>query len=142
MDLDTIQKMWENDSKIDDVILDQHSLEIPRLHSKYICLLTEFKLLRKKKEIELRQTKHNAWLFYMGKEIPDEYVGVKFGHKVMKSDVDNWITVDDKVNKLELQVEYYTVVVDTLTEIIKQISNRTFQIKNAVEAKRFYNGYQ
>lgn len=141
MNLEYIQKEWEKDSHIDDVLLDKHSLEIPKLHAKYINILNEIKLLKKKKEIELRQSRTDAWLFYMGKGIPEGYENIHFSHKVMKSDVDQWINVDERVTKNEMQLEYYNVMIDTLTDIVKQISNRTFQIKNAVEAKKFYSGY-
>ncbi len=39
--LEDIQDMWRVDSVIDDVLLDEASLKIPRLHSKYIDFLNE-----------------------------------------------------------------------------------------------------
>ena len=47
MDLETIQKMWLKDSVIDDVMLDNASLQIPQLHAKYISLHNEISLLSK-----------------------------------------------------------------------------------------------
>ena len=50
MQLDKILEMWEKDSKIDDVMLDETSIRIPQLHAKYISLHNEFSLLTKKAE--------------------------------------------------------------------------------------------
>ncbi len=141
MDLNKIQEEWKKDSKIDDILLDKHSLEIPQLHCKYLNYLSEVKLLKKRKEIQLRQAKSEAWLFYSGKDIPEKYREINFNFKVLKSDVNNWIDNDKYVTELEQQLEYYNVMLDVLVEIIKQISNRTFQIKNSIEAKKFYQGY-
>ena len=55
MDLETINQMWKTDSVIDDVMLDNSSIKIPQLHQKYLSLLTEFNLLRKKKAQQLKQ---------------------------------------------------------------------------------------
>ena len=48
IDLDTIQKMWEHDSKIDIDNLHVESLNIPILHSKYFDLHNTINLLKKK----------------------------------------------------------------------------------------------
>ena len=63
MDLETINQMWSNDSKIDDVMLDQSSIKIPQLHQKYLTLLTEFQLLQKKKSQDLKKLQHQKWLY-------------------------------------------------------------------------------
>ena len=59
MDLEKITEMWERDSKIDQVMLDESSLKIPQLHQKYLTLLNEYTLLLKKKQQELKTMKHN-----------------------------------------------------------------------------------
>ena len=73
MDLETINSMWEKDSKIDDVMLDKASLAIPQLHQKYLNLLSEFTLLSKKATQQLKSAQHSKFLFYSGKAKPEEY---------------------------------------------------------------------
>jgi hypothetical protein len=46
IDLDSIQKMWEQDSKIDSDNLHTESLNIPILHAKYFDLYNTIFLLR------------------------------------------------------------------------------------------------
>ena len=42
MNLDTLNDMWEKDSQLDDEKLDHDSLEIPKLHAKYLRLYNSF----------------------------------------------------------------------------------------------------
>ena len=48
---------------------------------------------------------------------------------------------DAKLSQLDLKIRYYDVMLKFLEEIIKCISNRTFQIKNALEWHRFQAGF-
>ena len=46
MNLETLNDMWEKDSQLNDEKLDHDSLEIPRLHAKYLRLYNTFTTLR------------------------------------------------------------------------------------------------
>ena len=140
VNLDTINEMWEKDSKIDDIMLDQSTIKIPQLHHKYLSLHGEFKLLLAKKSQELKRMQHSKWLYYSGKAKPEVYEDKPFDYKVMKSDVPNWIAVDEDINKLEMQVEYYKTVLDTLSEILKQVHQLSFNIKNIIAWRTFTGG--
>ena len=48
---------------------------------------------------------------------------------------------DEKLNRIDIKIRYYDVMLRFLEDIIKTISNRTFQIKNAVEWHRFQAGF-
>ena len=140
MDLESIQKMWEKDSKIDEVMLDESSIRIPQLHHKYITLHNEFSLLSKKASQELKRLQHKKWLYYSGKAAPEEYEDKPFHHKVMKSDVPNWVAVDDDICKVEMQLDYYNAVIRTLEEILKQVHQMSYNIKNAIQWRAFVGG--
>jgi hypothetical protein len=47
---------------------------------------------------------------------------------------------DDRLNKIDLKIRYYDIMLKFLEEIIKTISNRTYQIKNAIEWNKFQAG--
>jgi hypothetical protein len=138
MDLETIQTWWEKDSKIDDVMLDESSLRIPQLHHKYLTLHNEYSLLIKKTKQQLRTLQHKKWLYYSGKEVPED--AEPFPYKVMKSDVQNWISVDEDIMKVEMKIDYYEVVLNTLSDILKQVHQMTYHIKQCIEWRRFVNG--
>ena len=138
MDLQTIQSMWEKDSKIDDVMLDNASLAIPQLHHKYLTLHNEYSLLSKKAKQQQRVLQHKKWLYYSGKEVPED--ADPFPYKVIKSDIANWIAVDEDIQKIEMKIDYYDVVLDTLRDILKQVHQMTYHIKQCIEWRRFVNG--
>ena len=140
MNLEIINEMWLKDSKIDDVMMDKASLAIPQLHQKYLTLLTEFNLLQKKKAQDLKKLQHKKWLYYSGKAPPEDYEDHPFPHKVIRSDVPNWVGIDDDICKVELQLDYYNVVIRTLEDILKQVHQMSYNIKNAIQWRSFVGG--
>ena len=83
---------------------------------------------------------HRKWLYYSGKAAPEEYEAEPFNYKVMKSDVNNWVAVDDAILRIETQIEYYDTVLETLSEILRQINQLSFNIKNAITWRTFTGG--
>jgi hypothetical protein len=132
--------MWERDSKMDETLLDNAALAIPQLHQKYLTLLSEFTLLGKKKRQELKTLQHRKWLYYSGKAPPEEYEAEPFPHKVIKADIQNWIGVDPQIQKVEMQIEYYETCVEGLKEILRQINQMTYNIRAAIDWRKFVGG--
>ena len=64
--------MWEKDSVIDEVLIDQASIKIPQLHSRYLAFHNHYTLLLKKGVNELKAAEHKKWLFYSGKADQEE----------------------------------------------------------------------
>ena len=140
MDLEKINEMWEKDSVIDDTLIDSASIKIPQLHQKYVNLLSEFTLLLKKKEQELKKAQHYKFLYYSGKLPPEDYEDAPFPYKVLKNEAWNWVNVDEQIQNIELKIEYYKVVLRNLEEILKQVHQMSYNIKNVIEWRRFVGG--
>jgi len=140
MDLEKINEMWSKDSVIDDVLIDNASIKIPQLHQKYVTLLSEFTLLQKKKVQELKKAQHFKFLYYSGKAAPEEYEDKPFHYKVLKGEAWNWVNVDEDIQNIEIKIEYYNVVLRTLEEILKQVHQMSYNIKNVIEWRRFVGG--
>ena len=140
MDLNKINEMWAKDSVIDDTLIDEASIKIPQLHQKYLSLLSEFTLLTKKKEQELKKAQHYKYLYYSGKLPPEDYESAPFPYKVLKGEAWNWVYVDEQIQNIELKIEYYKVVLRTLEEILKQVHQLSYNIKNTIEWRRFVGG--
>ena len=140
MDLQTINEMWERDSVIDDVMLDQASIKIPQLHQKYVSLLSEFSLLQKKTQQQLKTAQHMKFLYYSGKAAPEEYEDKPFPYKVLKGEAWNWVNIDEDIQKIELKIEYYNTVLRTLEEILKQVHQMSYNIKNVIQWRTFVGG--
>ena len=140
MDLEKINEMWARDSVIDTVLLDEATIKIPQLHQKYLTLHSEYTLLLKKKRMELKKMHHIKYLYYSGKASPEVYEDKPFPYKVLKNEVPNWIEVDEEIQRVDLKVEYYCATIKTLEEILKQIHQMSFNIKNIIEWRRFTSG--
>ena len=69
-----------------------------------------------------------------------EILAEPFDYKVIKSDVPHWVGVDASVQKVEMKLEYYGVMLYTLSDILKQIHQMSYNIKNMIEWRRFVNG--
>jgi hypothetical protein len=78
----------------------------------------------------------------MGKAETQVYIDEPFPYKVRdKDDLKIYLEADEKISKIRLKIDYYDTMLKYLEEILKQISNRTYQIKNAIEWRRFTAGY-
>jgi hypothetical protein len=51
-----------------------------------------------------------------------------------------YMDADEKLSNSTLKIEYYDTILTYIDSILKQISNRTYQIKNAIEFMRFTAG--
>ena len=142
MTLSEIQEQVRKDLKINDLELDIESLRIPSLHSKYLQLLTEHSLLLKKTQGEYSVLKRNKWIYYTGKASEEVYKEKgDFPLKLKTKDEERtFIEADEEIRELKGKVDYYETVVDYLQEIVKSIGNRSFQIKNAIEWRKFEAG--
>ena len=140
MDIEQLQEQADKDLKINDSELDIESLKTPQIHNKYMKHLTKFKLMLSRADSELHIKKREKWEYYTGKADSTVYVEKPFNLKILRQDVDKYIDSDEEVIKAKQKVDYLTTVVDFLDRSIRQISNRTFTIKNAIDWKKFTSG--
>ena len=142
MNLDQIQEMWEKDSQIDPDNLHDESLKIPQLHSKYYTLYNTITLLREKARRTYNRIKLERYNYYTGKATAEVYAEEPFPYKVRdKEALQRYMDADEKLNTIDLKIRYYDVMLKFLEEIIKTVSNRTFQIKNAIDWHKFQSGF-
>ena len=142
MNLDKIQEMWEKDSQIDPDNLHDESLKIPQLHSKYYTLYNTITLLREKARGTYNCIKLERYNYYTGKATAEEYAENPFPYKVREKDaIQRHLEADEKLNTIDMKMRYYDVILKFLEEIIRNISGRTYQIKNAIEWQKFQSGF-
>jgi hypothetical protein len=141
MNIDEIQTLWEEDSKLDPDNLHSESIKIPSLHSKYYKIYNNILLLKKMEENKFKILKKEKWLYYTGKADPEVYKENPFDHKVLKPDIDKYMDADEEIIKSVSKIEYFQTMLNYLDSILKTILNRTYQIKNAIEFMRFTAGY-
>ena len=133
--------MWQKDSVIDPDNLHDESLKIPQLHSKYYTLYNTITLLREKARTQHTKIKLERYNYYTGKAPEEVYIKEPFPYKVREKDaIQRHLEADEKLTNIDLKIRYYDTELKFLEEIIKNVSNRTFQIKNAIEWNRFQAG--
>jgi hypothetical protein len=143
MKLDSIYALWAEDSKIDRMDLGEESLKISSLHQKYSEIYTNEKIALRKYESDLKVLKLEKHEFYTqgptnetqekGWELPA--IG-----KIIRSDVQQYIDADKDVIQLTLKIGVQYEKVSLLESIIKNLFNRGFQIKNAIDYMKFQEG--
>ena len=141
MNLEQIQEMWEKDSKIDPDNLHDESLKIPQLHSKYYTIYNTITLMREKARSQYSKVRLERYNYYTGKAPAEAYVEEPFPYKVREKDaIQRHLEADDRMNKVDMKIKYYDIMLKFLEEVIRAVSNRTYQIKNAIEWNKFQAG--
>jgi hypothetical protein len=135
--------MVQKDMQIDDTMLDIESLKIPQLHNKYLNIFHDERLILRKLQVEKREMIRDKWEYYSGKMSEEELQRrgwEPFQLKVLKQDLDKYIHSDKDVVIIEDKITLQEEKVDYLASIIKSINGRGWEIKNAIEWRKFTNG--
>jgi len=139
---DDIFDEWEKDCRIDRTQLDVESLATPRIHAKYMRMYhserNKLKILR----ADLSKLKLAKYEFYI--QGPSEETRAKGWRypkgKILKSDIGLYMDADTDIIDMNLQVGYLEERISALENIIRNLNNRGFQIKNAIDFLRWTNG--
>ena len=140
MDLEQLQDLADKKLKINDTELDLESLKTPQLHNEFLKHLTNYKLMLSRAETEYNILKKEKWEYYTGKAPAQVYAEKPFNLKLLKTDVDKYLDSDPELAKYKQKVDYLNTTVDFLDRTIRQISNRGFTIKNAIDWRKFTSG--
>ena len=143
MKLETIIEEWSKDLKIDVSNISNESSSIPKLHNKYyMYYMSEGMQLKKmkteqKKFLKLKQEYYRGELGY---DELKEYGWEPQPLKILKQDIPAYLEADDDLISMSLKIASQEYKVDYLEEIIKQISNRGFQLNTIVQWEKFRTG--
>tara|TARA_R110000824_G_scaffold221069_1_gene408199 strand:- start:66 stop:500 length:435 start_codon:yes stop_codon:yes gene_type:complete len=143
MDLSEIRKQVAEDMPIDDTELDIASMAIPQLHNKYLNLYLDEKLVLQKLNSDYYGLKKIKWEYYTGKLDQtqlEEYGWEQFPLKILKQDIDLYMNSDKELQKLSDRVAYQKEKISYLDAILKSINNRQWNIRSAIDWRKFING--
>jgi len=140
MDLEQLQDLADKKLKINDTELDLESLNTPVLHNEFLKHLTKFKLMLSRAETEHNILKRDKWEYYTGKADASVYALKPFDLKILRTDIDKYLDADIDLQKSKQKVDYLQTTVDFLDRTIRQIANRGFTIKNAIDWRKFTSG--
>lgn len=141
--VDEIAEMWIKDAVIDDVELDTESLKVPTLHAKYLKILYQEKLKLKSFTLKRKTMSRVLGEYYRGDlNSPEDLRELQrepWSRTVLKQDLSNYVDSDKDMIKLLTKISYQEEVVSLLEDIIKNINNRGFQIKNSIDWRKLTN---
>ena len=143
MKLEEIHQLWADDCDINRMELGEESLKLPKLHSKYLNIMTSERMILKRLEEdrkELVKLKHDYYRGILPEEDLRENGWAPFQLSVLKSDLPLYMDADQDIIKLNLRISAQQEKVDVLESIIRSITNRGYLIKNAIEWEKFKVG--
>jgi hypothetical protein len=134
------------DVEIDQIALDDVSIQSASLHAKYLEMLTKTKLELKYFESILDIAYKDKWLYYTGKMDKDRIQQLGWspdplnGLRILKSDLDYYYKADAELQELSSKIDLAKITKETLEEIIGHIRFRSTNIKNIIEWRKFMSG--
>jgi hypothetical protein len=135
--------MWKEDSKIDEVNLGEKSRNIPQLHAKYLKFLSVERITLKKLRYETDKVRQEQLEYYNGRMPSQRMVELglmPFPHKILKSEINDYLSTDDRVIEMNVKLAEQEEKVEVLSSIIDSINRMGFAIKNTIDWLRFTNG--
>ena len=140
--LDDLLAMWSKDSEIDRTEPGKALLDIPKLHSKYLNILSQHRLLVKDAEFKYNRMKKLKWEYYTGKLDDDELR--KYGWDpfpfTLKSDINTYLDADEDINKYLASKMLHEEVVEVCNAILKELNNRTWELRSFIDWEKFIQG--
>ena len=144
MNIEQLQEMWDADSEIDDNYLGENSTATPKLHAKYVKLLVNVKLKHTKLQADYLLLRKNKFRLYRGELSRDELTHLNWeqwqGVKPLKNEMDEFLSGDTELVNIKMKIDYLETMIYFLESVLGQIKARDWQIKTAVEWKKFLAG--
>lgn len=144
MNIEQLQEMWDADCEIDDNYLGESSTSTPKLHAKYVKLLVQIKLKHTKLAADYALLRKNKFRLYRGELSREELQTLGWsqwqGVKPLKNEMDEFLSGDTELVNMKLKIDYLETMIYLLESILQQIKARDWQIKTAVEWKKFLAG--
>jgi len=141
MDLDQLKEEASKDLIIaNEEQLGSESLKNQKIKIKYLDQRSRFQLLLQRANGNYQRMYREKWEYYGGKADAKVYVAKPFDLKVLKNDLAMYISSDEEIIELMDKIGYLEIVIKYIDGIIKSIDNRGWDIKNAIEWKKFEAG--
>ena len=146
---DKLKEDWAEDSHVDfqfknkqySADLAQVALDIPFIHNKYLNHYTDISQIKTSLEFEIRKLVKEKREYYGGEADAKIYAEKPFGNSIKTSEkMKVYLESDQEIINLEAKIRYLDQMLYWLDQVMKQISNRGFQVKSAIEWEKFING--
>jgi len=99
-------------------------------------------LLSKESDFKIAKMRRLKWEYYTGKldqSTLDTYGWQQFPY-TLKSEISTYLESDEDIFKLVAQKKMYDEIVEVCNSILKELSARTFQLRDFIQWERFIQG--
>jgi hypothetical protein len=140
--LEQVLKYWESDADMDQTEPGKELLKIPKLHNKYLSILTKHKIASKKAHFDYLRMRKIKWEYYTGKMSQEELT--EYGWEpfqfTLKSDVTTYLEADGDLIKLLEKKVYHEEAISVIESIMNELKQRTWELKSFIDWERFISG--
>lgn len=145
--LDDVLNEWAKDSVIDELNIQQELLKIPQLKSKYMRVYSNSSMKVKSLETEYNRVKRIKWQYYSGdlnhsvEELAEYGFDQPWPKKTLKTEIPIYLDGDKDLTDILARKIVAQEIVDACEEIMKELNNRTYQIRAYIDYKKFLEGF-
>ena len=120
--------------------IDQESFYNQEIKAKWLDYKSRFELLLARNKGDYQVLYREKWEYYGGKADATVYAAKPFDLKVLKTDLQIYISSDSDVIELSNKIAYLETTIKFIDGVIKSIDNRGWDIKHAITWKQFEAG--
>lgn len=144
VNIDALTEEWINDAAYDETEPQKAMANIPKLHAKYLRIMTHHNLIVKKMQADYNWRRKIKWEYYSGDlnnpEDLEKYGLEPMLKKVLRADLQHYLDSDFELNNILLKKVMNEEIVDFCKNVLKELNNRTWQLRSYMDWERFIGG--
>ena len=142
MHIDNLKEQWSKDSALTSDF-HRESMNTPQLHSKYLNYYFDEKKDLNRMQKAYARMKRIRFEYYTGTiepEMLEKFSWEPFLRKILKTEVGMYLESDEVLSTMEVELQDQKDKIHFIEEVLKQIGQRNFQIKEAISWQKFVSG--
>jgi hypothetical protein len=144
VNIELLMEEWIKDVSFDETEPQKAMANISKLHAKYLRILTHHNLLAKKLQADYNLRRKIKWEYYSGDlnnpEDLERYGLEPMMKKVLRADLQHYLDSDTELNNTLLKKVMHEEIVDFCKSVLKELNNRTWQLKSFMDWEKFIGG--
>jgi Recombination, repair and ssDNA binding protein UvsY len=144
VNIDALMEEWIKDAAYDETEPQRAMANIPKLHAKYLRIMTHHNLTVKKLLSEYNSRRKIKFDYISGDlnnpEDLEKYSLEPMTKKVLRSDIPMWLDSDTELNNILLKKVIHEEIVEFCKNVLKELNNRTWQLKSYMDWEKFVGG--
>lgn len=144
VDIDALMEEWSKDCVIDETEPGRELAKIPTLHSKYLRIMTHHNLKVKKIMGDYHRLRKIKFEWFLGDlNNPEDLKNYGFEpatKKILRADIPIHLDADTDLNSILLKKVMHEEIVEFCRSVLKEINNRTWQLRSYMDWEKFIGG--